>query len=249
MNPYIQHLNRIEFVITNACTGACKHCSEGGNRPGPHIDGAAGAKAVREVAAHYNIASLMTFGGEPLLFPQDVCAIHAAGRQAGIPKRQIITNGFFARDEKKIAEIANMLAQAGVNDVLLSVDAFHQETIPLAPVKFFAKAVQKAGVPLRINPAWLVALDAENPYNKRTREILDEFADLGVFASEGNVIFPAGNALLYLGEYFAGGDVPVNPYADDPYDIDTFCIGPDGRALGGNIYKESALDILLRYTP
>lgn len=29
MNEYIKNLNRIEFVVTRACTGKCKHCSEG----------------------------------------------------------------------------------------------------------------------------------------------------------------------------------------------------------------------------
>ncbi len=27
-NPYIKNLNKIEFVVTMACTGKCKHCSE-----------------------------------------------------------------------------------------------------------------------------------------------------------------------------------------------------------------------------
>ncbi len=29
MNEYVKNLNRIEFVVTMACTGRCKHCSEG----------------------------------------------------------------------------------------------------------------------------------------------------------------------------------------------------------------------------
>lgn len=29
MNKYLKNLNKIEFVVTNACTGRCKHCSEG----------------------------------------------------------------------------------------------------------------------------------------------------------------------------------------------------------------------------
>ncbi len=29
LNKYIKNINRVEFVITNACNGHCKHCSEG----------------------------------------------------------------------------------------------------------------------------------------------------------------------------------------------------------------------------
>ena len=53
--------------------------------------------------------------------------------EGGIPVRQLITNGFFSRDGDRIKEAAGRLAQSGVNNLLLSVDAFHQETIPLAP--------------------------------------------------------------------------------------------------------------------
>ena len=29
MNRYVRNLNRIEFIVTMACTGKCRHCSEG----------------------------------------------------------------------------------------------------------------------------------------------------------------------------------------------------------------------------
>ena len=52
MNEYFKHLNKIEFVITYACTGKCKHCSEGDHAPcGEHIDGEKAADAVREIAS------------------------------------------------------------------------------------------------------------------------------------------------------------------------------------------------------
>ena len=87
MNPYMKNLNRIEFLVTFACTGRCKHCSEGGhNSNGEHINGDVAADMVRKVADRYNIKSLMTFGGEPLLFPEEVYKIHTAAREAGIVK-------------------------------------------------------------------------------------------------------------------------------------------------------------------
>ena len=105
MNQYTANLNRIEFVITYACTGRCKHCSEGDhNNTGEHIDVGAAAEAVRKIAERYRMDSLMTFGGEPLLYPEAVYAIHAAAKEMKIPKRQLITNGFFTRDKGKIRE-------------------------------------------------------------------------------------------------------------------------------------------------
>ncbi len=250
MNPYTKNLERIEFLITLACTGRCIHCSEG-DHTGCHvsIDADTAVSLVTKVSANYNIRSLMTFGGEPLLHPETVCAIHRAARDAGIPKRQIITNGFFSRDERVIRTAAQRLIDSGVNDILLSADAFHQETIPLAPVKTFAKALLEAGGTVRMNPAWLVSRDADNPYNRKTREILAEFTDMGIGMNGGNVIFPSGNALKYLADYFDPDNLPVNPYEESPDDIRTVSVEPDGSVLGGNIYDTDILTLIERYTP
>ena len=250
MNSYIKNLNRIEFLITLACTGKCKHCSEGDHSAaGGHIDGDTAAEMVRKVAENYNIKSLMTFGGEPLLYPDEVFKIHAAARDVKIPKRQLITNGFFSRDSERIRNVAGMLVKSGVNDILLSVDAFHQETIPLEPVMAFAEAVlDKKSARLRTQPAWLVKEEAENPYNCRTREILDKFRAMGIEESDGNVVFPSGNAVKYLQEYFDPSIPQVNPYVEDPQDIRAICVDPNGDVLGDNIHETGILEILENYS-
>lgn len=141
------------------------------------------------------------------------------------------------------------LALNGVNDILLSVDAFHQESIPLGPVKSFAKAVKAVGIPLRTHPAWLVNPKDKNPYNLKTLEILKEFSALGITPSQGNLIFPSGNALKYLGEYFDHGEEYINPYKEDPKDLRALCVSPGGDLLEGNIYQTNILSILENYSP
>ena len=72
-NKYLKNLNKIEFVVTNACSGRCKHCSEGDHeRSGERIDPAIAADAVRRVSAEYDVGTVMTFGGEPLLYTDAV---------------------------------------------------------------------------------------------------------------------------------------------------------------------------------
>ncbi len=140
MNKYLKNLNRMEFVVNWACTGRCRHCSEGEHSlSGEHIDADAAVEAVYEICRHYKIESLMTFGGEPLLYPEIVCKIHKAAKEMGIPKRDVITNGFFSKDENRIREVVSMLTESGAGNIALSVDVFHQETIPLEPVKYFAE--------------------------------------------------------------------------------------------------------------
>ena len=249
INKYLEHLNRIEFVVTWACTGRCRHCSEGEHAlNGEHIDADAAVGAVYEICRHYQIESLMTFGGEPLLYPEIVCKIHKAAKKMGIPKRDLITNGFFSKDEKRIREVVSMLTESGAGSIALSVDAFHQETMPLEPVRYFAECVQKTDMSIRTSPAWLVSEEDNNPYNIKTREILRVFTQMGIETASGNVIFPSGNAVKYLSEYFDEMKDYVSPYEEDPKDVRAISFSPNGDVLNGNVYKNNIMDILEAYS-
>ena len=249
MNQYLKNLNKIEFVVTYACTGSCKHCSEGEHSScGEVIDSRIATDAVRRVATEYDIKTVMTFGGEPLLYADTVCEIMRAARDIGIERRQVITNGYFSRNAERIAQVAQLLAECGVNDLLLSVDAFHQETIPLDTVKLFAAEARRQDIPTRLQPAWLVDRDDDNLYNQRTRDILDSFADMDIPVGEGNIIFPEGNALKFLAEYFTDS-APQNPYVDDPRDVRCLSFAPNGDVLSGNVYREDIMDIVKNYVP
>lgn len=250
MNEYVKNLNRIEFVVTMACTGRCKHCSEGDHTGcSDHIDADAAVTAIREVCVKYKIESLMTFGGEPLLYPEVVCAIHRVATEMGIPKRDLITNGFFAKDLNRIREVVKKLEASGVCRILLSVDAFHQETIPLEPVKCFAECVAKSNMDIKLSPAWLVGEEDNNLYNERTREILHEFDYLNISVGSGNIIFPSGNAVKYLAEYFDKNVEYASPYEENPRDIRAISFSPNGDVLDGNVYQKSILEILRDYQP
>ncbi len=250
MNEYLKNLNRIEVIVTMACTGRCRHCSEG-DHDGctEHIDAEAAVGAIRKIAGNYIIGSLMTFGGEPLLYPDTVCEIHRTAAGLGISRRQVITNGYFSKDHERIKEVVGGLAQSGVNDLLLSVDAFHQESIPIEPVLYFAECAVKAGIPARLNPAWLVSAEDDNPYNIRTREIIRGFAPLGIPVGSGNVVFPSGNALKFLREYFDENVSESSPYDEALDDIRTISIEADGSVLNGNVYKTDILEIIGNYHP
>ena len=249
MNNYLRNMSKIEFVLTYACTGSCKHCSEGEHELcGERIDPRVAENAVRSIASAYGIKTVMTFGGEPLLHTEAVYAVMNAAKELNIPKRQVITNGYFSTDPAKIRAVAEKLAECGVNDLLLSVDAFHQETIPLNIVKSFAHEVKSCGIAIKLSPAWLVSVTDDNPYNRETRRILAAFDGMGIPIGEGNVIFPEGNALVYLAEYFKG-DIPQNPYVDDPRDVRCVSFSPNGDVLNGNVYQTDILEILENYAP
>ena len=182
------------------------------------------------------------------MYTDAVYAIMTAANELNIPKRQVITNGYFSKNADKIREVAQRLAVCGVNDLLLSVDAFHQETIPLDVVKRFASEAKAYGIPIRLQPAWLRSATDDNPYNSKTREILNSFVDMDIPVNEGNIIFPEGNALRNLSEYFTD-TLPENPYVEDPRDVRCLSFEPNGNVLGGNVYRKDIMEILEDYNP
>ena len=250
MNTYLKNLKKIEFAVTMACTGKCKHCQNGESvNAAEHMDAAVAEKAIREVCAHYRIETVMTFGGEPLLYPDVVGTIHRTAAALGVDKRQVITNGFFSKEPGRIETVVRELADSGINELLLSVDAFHQETIPLEPVLLFAECAVNAGIPIRLTPAWLVSPEDQNPYNLRTAEVIRAFAPLPIPVGPGNVIFPSGNALKYLREYIDEDVVPSTPYEEDPRDVRALSFSANGDVLNGNIYQMDILEIIRTYQP
>lgn len=264
LSPYM-NIKRIEFVVTYHCSGKCIHCSVGDRLNQSdgyhHVRTPEAVKAIEWLAKHYAVSSVMTFGGEPLLYPDVVCAIHSTAASCGIEARQLITNGYFSKEEQRIGEVAQALKEAGVNNLMLSVDAFHQQTIPVASVYSFARYAKLAGIPkLRLQPAWLVNQAHDNPYNQKTKEVLSAFQDLDIPVSSGNDIFLAGNAAKYLSEYYAAPKLNLSdscgslPYTEPLNNITSLSIVPNGDVMIcsfviGNIYRESMEEIVARYNP
>ena len=56
MNDRFRNLRKIEFTVTLACTGKCRHCSEGDHEGSAgHIDADAAVEAIKKICAHYGV--------------------------------------------------------------------------------------------------------------------------------------------------------------------------------------------------
>ena len=263
MSRYLT-VNRIEFAITYLCNAKCKHCYSIQNKESfpKHIDKSLAVKIVKKVGEKYRPESIMTFGGEPLLFPEIVCAIHEEAMNMRIPCREIITNGYWSKDAKKIKEIAKNLAESGVNEIIFSVDAFHQEHIPLDIVRKSVESCLQVGIENIVwNPCWVVSEDNDNQYNQKTKSILKELEDLPVRKSEGNIMEADGLALINLKEFLPPKDkIPTGKCGDMPYtdpldSIRSICVEPDGRIAVckdfhiGNASETDIIELLEGYNP
>jgi len=266
MNKYLT-VRRIEFVITYLCNSKCRHCQLGEEteRQGfpSHIDKDIAVEIVRKVGRKYKPESIMTFGGEPLLYPEVVYAIHKEATRMRIPVRDVITNGFWSRRAGEIEETAYNLAKSGVTEVSISVDAFHQEFVPLKIVKKVAESLLKAGIAhVSWNPCWVISKDNDNPYNKKTRAVLKELeTELQIAESNGNVAQPEGRALFWLQDFLPKKvRIPEEKCGDMPYTerlnrVKTISVEPDGRVAVckdfriGSAYERDIIDIIENYDP
>jgi hypothetical protein len=262
MDKFIQ-LNRLEIVITWLCNSQCKHCSvveKRDNKPAV-INTELVTGIIKQLTNTCSIKSIMTFGGEPLLFPEVVCSIHEAATIGGIARREIITNAGWSGPDKRYNSIARKLAKSGVTKIAVSVDAFHQEHIPVDLVKQNVKELVSTGIEVKWNPCWVISEKHHNPWNERTRVILHELSDIGIATSEGNIVQPGGNALHWLSDYLPSKSLSPEGICEDvPYSgrldkITSISVEPDGSILVcndlviGNVIKQNILDILESYNP
>jgi len=265
MNRYLP-INRIEFAITYLCNSKCRHCQLGDEEKRKkfpsHIDKDLAVEIVRKVGKKYKPKSVMTFGGEPLLYPEIVYAIHKEAMNVGIPVRDVITNGFWSRKKEEIQEIAEKLVKSGVNEATVSIDCFHQEFVPLEIVKQATESLSKAGIPrITWNPCWVVSKDHDNPYNRKTKAILEQLKDLPVEEGEGNNALPEGRAIKWLKEFLPPktkapkGKCGDMPYTEELDSVKTLCVVPDGGIAVctdfyvGNASETDIIDIVENYDP
>ncbi len=261
LNKYIKEIDRLEFTVTNSCTGRCKHCSEGSLSGDKKLDMERAVNALEDAASFYDVKSIMTFGGEALLYPDIVYTIHEKATVCNIPNRQLITNGYFSKNKDQIVEVAKKLSQSGVNDILLSVDCFHAERLPLDLVYLFAKALcENYTGKLRLQPTWVNDESDNNIYNIKTKECLAYFDELNIEINEGDSVFPSGNAVKYLSEYFEKKPLDMDFRCGDALyttsldNINELMIDCNGDVLAcdfpiGNIMENNILDIIKEYNP
>jgi MoaA/NifB/PqqE/SkfB family radical SAM enzyme len=155
-----------------------------------------------EATSVSKLQSFMVFGGEPMLFPDRVIAMFKEANRLRIPRIEIITNGVWGKHRKTAEKSAEELKTAGLNDANVSVDAFHVQHTPIDYPRNAALALLRAGVKdVRWNVAVAESIDAENEYDKRTKQILEELEPVGIKAGFVKIM-PVGRAVKSLQEFF-----------------------------------------------
>jgi MoaA/NifB/PqqE/SkfB family radical SAM enzyme len=178
-----------------------------------------------EAVSASRLESFMVFGGEPMLYPNQAITILEKANKLRIPSIDMITNGFWGKDKNQAEKFAVKLKSAGLNMLSISVDAFHQQYIPIE----YPKNAALASVNTRIeNVLWNVTvvedIDAENEYDKRTKQILKALEPVGIEAHIHKII-PVGRAARNLRGYLQQ-ETLSGPCTGDPF-LGSGLINPD----------------------
>ena len=260
------NVNRMEFLVTKNCNSRCKHCSV--ITPTTVADCSFANldklfSAIEKLIQIFDISSVMTYGGEPLLFPQITTGLHFFFKEKGVVRRELITNGYISKDADKVVEVSKLIVDSGVTQILLSVDAFHQENIPQYYVELLIKNILDNGFKnILLHPAWLVNEDDDNSYNMETKKILSNLmSKFTIGVSKGNVIALAGHSRKLLAEFYEKVELDLSrlcgeiPHTNSLTDIKNLRFLPNGNVnicrgiCIGNIYEDKIETILTKYSP
>jgi pyruvate-formate lyase-activating enzyme len=136
---------RINFRLTYHCNIACRHCynHSGPDRKALRLPLQRMLAIVAEAPAA-NISKINVTGGEPFLYPDDLLALVAAGRAAGLRGVSLYTNGFWAATEAKARATLERLAAAGFmagpeDHIKASSGAYHEEFIAFDRIATLAR--------------------------------------------------------------------------------------------------------------
>jgi len=120
-------------VITNYnCTAECEHCmfASSPDCKKDYITREMSGK-VSELLYRAGAYSVHIGGGEPFMDFDGLCGLISALKKYGIYIDYIETNGYWAKDEAFARRRLEVLKRLGVETIMVSVDPYHIEYVPL----------------------------------------------------------------------------------------------------------------------
>lgn len=214
-----------------------------------------GITYLEETTSVTKLDSFMIFGGEPMLYPERTIKLFQKANELGVPEIELITNGFWGRDRNRAQSLAAQLKDAGVNEVNISVDAFHLPYIPLDYPRNTALACLAASIErVRWNVAILESENALNQFDRRTSEILRILAPIGLEVHVNKVWFQ-GRARKNLSEFFSRQSLEGQCPEAETALVNPICVTLDSRGWAsicwslsiGNAKKEPLSGMLTSY--
>jgi len=231
----VKYWSRAGLMITDGCSAACASCylrCRPGQARWMSVETAVGLWAGLSRLSPHGCRVHVT-GGEPFLDWRKLIEILQAAAKENLFADSVETNGFWATDDAVIRDRLQALEAAGVRELAISADPFHQEFVPIERVRRLAAvAVALLGAD-RVRVRWRDWLDAGcdvQAMNPQQREALfREWIASGRDRLNGRAAEALADSLpLQSAEAFAGqncrGGILRSRHVH---------IGPDGNVTPG----------------
>jgi MoaA/NifB/PqqE/SkfB family radical SAM enzyme len=149
------------------------------------------------------------FGGETLLYPELLFNVIKEVKKFEVPRVSVITNGFWGENEKLARKYVRNMKDAGLDKLIVSVDAFHQEFIRLETVKNVLQAAEDVKIEnIEIDAKVLGTLGEDNVFNERTKALLEEVQRSFNVEIDIKPVGLYGRAAHNLARYLPSKDIP-----------------------------------------
>lgn len=120
------------IIMNYVCTAACRHCmfASAPDCPREYISEEM-ADRLASLLREAGTSSVHIGGGEPFMNFRALCGLIEALNRHGVGVDYIETNAFWCSDEAFVRERLDKLKALGVTTIMVSVDPFHIEYVPL----------------------------------------------------------------------------------------------------------------------
>ena len=169
-------LTGVDLLLTYQCTSRCHHCLY---RAGSHHQDLMSEQqfhAILESLEGFPLRWIMLFGGEPLLFQDQLYQwINTISKRFPSVNRGIITNGFWAKTAEDRRQILRKLSAAGLTHLSLSYDSFHARFVNPEYIQRILNELKTDDFQkVTIDSYFLFGENAQNDYNYKTNGLLEQ---------------------------------------------------------------------------
>ncbi len=128
-------LSNLVFSTTYYCPISCKYCgAESGPNEKDRLTREEMINLIDEVYSYGKLQLVVFTGGEPIALKDDLleCIKHCTEKKLAT---RIVSNAYWAKTPKAASELIKKYKDAGLSEINLSCDDYHQEFIPVEFIK------------------------------------------------------------------------------------------------------------------
>lgn len=162
-------MKSIVINLDSKCNASCAHCCFSCSpNSSEHLTKQEIDNIVKEINKHKELKQVAITGGEPLLRYSEVIKVVAATASLG-KDVTLITNGYWAVNEKIAEEKIDKLVNCGLSALTVSYDNYHREFIPVERIRILFNVLKRYNLSTALN----MVVDKEN----RATEIIEELEE------------------------------------------------------------------------